>query len=234
MSRFPYDLTPDGETPVMGLIVLQTDETIERDFRRVFAGRDLDLYVSRVRSEAEVTGETLATMAENLPSAARLLPDAQPYDVVGYGCTSGSAVIGTDKIAQLVQSTCNAKHVTEPLSALVAMCEDRGVKNLGFLSPYVAGVSQTLRDALAARGIETPVFGSFDEAEEAKVVRISADSIFQAAVEIGRSSKVDAVFLSCTNLRTLDVLPKIEAELGKPVFSSNQVLAWHMARLAGV
>ena len=49
------------------------------------------------------------------------------------------------------------------------------------------------------------------------------------AVETG----CDAVFLSCTNLRTLNVIPEIEARIGKPVLSSNQVLAWHLLRLAG-
>ena len=43
----------------------------------------------------------------------------------------------------------------------------------------------------------------------------------------------DGLFLSCTNLRTLDVIEEMEARLGMPVLSSNQVLAWHLFRLAG-
>ncbi|MEC9343760.1 MAG: Asp/Glu racemase, partial [Pseudomonadota bacterium] len=38
----------------------------------------------------------------------------------------------------------------------------------------------------------------------------------------------------CTNLRTLDVIAPIEAQCGKPVLSSNQVLSWHMALQAGI
>jgi maleate isomerase len=235
LTHYSYKLSgPIGKSATIGLVVLQTDESIEHDFRRIFSDRDIALYVTRVPSGTEVSGETLASMSDNLPAAASLLPRSLEFDVVGYGCTSGSAVIGTDKIAQLVKSTCKTKHVTDPLSSLVEMCEARGVKNLGLLSPYVASVSQTLRGVLDARGIATPAFGSFDEAEEAKVARISQASIRYAAIEIGRSRLVDGVFLSCTNLRTLDVIPEIEAELGKPVFSSNQVLAWNMARLAGI
>ena len=173
-------------------------------------------------------------MSENLPAAAGLLPRAAEFDVVGYGCTSGSAVIGAAEIAELVGSACDTKQVTEPLSSLLAICAARGVGRLAFLWPYVAGVSQTLREALGRRGVETPVFGTFDEVEDARVARISPISIRDAAIELGRSSKVDGVFLSCTNLQTLDVLGEIEAAVGKPVFSSNQVLAWNMARLAGV
>ena len=34
--------------------------------------------------------------------------------------------------------------------------------------------------------------------------------------------------------RATGVIPEAEARLGKPVITSNQALAWHMLRLAGV
>ena len=45
---------------------------------------------------------------------------------------------------------------------------------------------------------------------------------------------VDAVFVSCTSLRALPVIKDAEAAIGKPVLASNQVLAWHLMRLAGI
>tara|TARA_R110002073_G_scaffold35082_1_gene103141 strand:- start:431 stop:1147 length:717 start_codon:yes stop_codon:yes gene_type:complete len=235
MPRFAYTLDgPIGTRATLGLVVLQTDETIEHDFRRLFAAPDISLYITRVPSGLDVTTDTLATMSAVLPAAAKLLPTALTYDVVGYGCTSGTAVIGPDKIAEQVKVGCATAQVTEPLSALVAICQDRGISRIGFLSPYIESVSQTLRSALNARGVETPVFGSFDEGEETKVAKISQQSLYDAAMALGASDAVQAVFMSCTNLRTLDVIPRIEKALGKPVFSSNQVLAWHMARLAGI
>ncbi|MEM9715241.1 MAG: Asp/Glu racemase, partial [Pseudomonadota bacterium] len=69
------------------------------------------------------------------------------------------------------------------------------------------------------------------EAEEAKVVRISIKSVVDAAINLGSDPNVDAVFLSCTNLRTLEAIPKIEAAIGKPVLSSNYCLGWHMRAL---
>jgi maleate isomerase len=44
--------------------------------------------------------------------------------------------------------------------------------------------------------------------------------------------EAQAIFLSCTNLRTLHAIAPIEAATGLPVFSSNQALAWHMSTLA--
>ncbi len=235
MEPFPYTLDgPIGSRAALALVVLQSDETIEHEFRRIFTAPDISLYITRVPSGLDVTTDTLATMSAALPAAARLLPRALRYDVVGYGCTSGTAVIGPGKIAEQVKSGCATAKVTEPLSALVALCRDRGVSRIGFLSPYIESVSHCLRDALQARGIATPVFGSFDEGEETKVAKISQQSLFDAAMTLGASKEVEAVFMSCTNLRTLDVIPRVEQALGKPVFSSNQALAWHMAKLAGL
>ncbi|MEM8750890.1 MAG: aspartate/glutamate racemase family protein [Pseudomonadota bacterium] len=234
MSTFSYQTGPAlGEAASLGLIVLQADETIEHDFRRLFNGPNHRLLVSRVPSGLEVTGDTLSEMQQTLPGAAALFPRSVNFDVIGYGCTSGTSVIGAEKVANLVRSATHTSHVTEPVSGLVHACRKASVSRLALLSPYIAPVSQALRDALAAQGIETPVFGSFDEAEEEKVARIDPRSTYEAALEIGRDDNADAVFLSCTNLQTLDILGPLQQELGKPVWSSNWVLAQHMAELTG-
>ncbi|MDA7426670.1 maleate cis-trans isomerase family protein [Thalassococcus lentus] len=234
-APFPYVLGPAlGERANLGLIVLQSDETLEHDCRRLFPLDGVAQYVSRVQSAPEVSRETLAEMEADLPRAAGLLPPPVNFDVVGYGCTSGTSVIGAWRVETLVKTGCSTRAVTNPLSALVAACQALGVQRLALLSPYVESVSHGLRAAVAEHGIETPVFGSFDEEVETRVARIDGPSVHQAAQQLGEQADVDAVFLSCTNLRTLDVIAPLEQALGKPVLSSNQVLAWHMMRLAGL
>lgn len=235
MAAFPYELTgPIGVRARLGLIVLQADETIEHDARRLLPVDGVALYVTRVPSGLEVTTDSLSAMERALPGAAALFPASVAFDVVGYGCTSGTSVIGVDRVAALVKGACQTRAVTEPVSGLVAACRALGVTRLAFLSPYVAEVSETLRGVLAGQGIESPVFGGFDEAEEARVARIGADSIVAAACALAERGGAEAIFLSCTNLRTLDVIEKIEEMTGLPVLSSNQVMLWHMARFAGI
>ena len=48
-----------------------------------------------------------------------------------------------------------------------------------------------------------------------------------------RDPEADLLFISCTALRASLVLDQIEQSLGKPVLSSNQVLAWHSLQLVG-
>ena len=66
------------------------------------------------------------------------------------------------------------------------------------------------------------------------VARISQQSVLDAVLKAGSSDLCDGVFVSCTSLRTLDILSHAEGMLGKPVVSSNQALAWHMMRLSGI
>ena len=228
---FPFDVVSLTE-PRLGLIALQSDETIERDMR--FMLPDVaTLFVSRVPSDVEVTSAKLSAMENHLSASASLFPLGASLDAVGYGCTSGTAQIGVENVASKVRAAAAVANVTQPLTSLIEACGAMGLSRIALLSPYVAQVSKRLQDALAQAGISTPVFGSFEASTEATVVRISPASITDAAVSLMSGANVDALFISCTNLRTMDVIEPLEARLGKPVLTSNQVLAWHMMRLAG-
>ncbi|MFD1194183.1 Asp/Glu racemase [Seohaeicola saemankumensis] len=233
MSGYPYRLTT-GHTPTLGLIVLQVDETIEQDFRRLLAPEQVKLHVSRVPSGAELTPDTIAGMEAELAPAAALLPPAAHFDAVGYACTSGTTLIGAARVHALVAQAVQTRAVTDPLTAALAAIDALGLRQVGIVSPYVASVAGPIRRAFETGGINVPATVSFGEEVEARVARIDPVSIADAARDLARDTALDGLFLSCTNLRTLDIIPTLEAELGLPVLSSNQVLCWHMAKLAGI
>ena len=231
MTGFPYRLAGPIGTRTLGLIVLQVDETVEQDFRRLFPP-EVALYVSRVPSGAELTPDTIASMEAHLPAAAALLPPAAAFDAVAYACTSGTTLIGAERVAALVGGACRTKAVTDPLTAALAAVQALGARRIAVVSPYIDAVAGPIRAAFATAGFAGPATLSVGEEVEARVARIDPASIRDAALEVGRAEGIDAVFLSCTNLRTLDVIAGLEADLGLPVVSSNQALAWDMVRQA--
>lgn len=231
--RLAYEI--DGAAPrrgALGLVILQVDETIEADFRRLLPD-GLSLYHSRIASAPEVTAATLSRMAATLTGAAALLPAHAGLGAIGYACTSGATVLGEAEVARLVGAAHPGVPVSNPLTALKAACRSLGISRLGLVSPYEPAVSQALRDALVDAGIAVSAFGSFDQKEERLVARIATASILDAILAVGGQG-CDAVFAACTNLRAVAVLAEAERRLGKPVLASNQVMAWHMLRLAGV
>lgn len=236
MNTLDYELTkPIGEKATLGLVALQTDETVEPELQSVFSKEGVALYTTRIESEAEVTPQTLKLMEAKLPASVSLLPPSLNFDVIGYACTSGATIIGPERISELIFQGSNAKHATNPLTALIDICQQHDVKSLGFISPYIDSVSLPMRTYLEDKaGIRIANFATFNEATEAKVARIAPQSILDAAIEVGSLSDCDAVFLSCTNLRTFSILETAAAKLNKPVWSSNQVLAHHMSKLVNM
>ena len=218
----------------LGLIVLSADETIEGEFRPLFDRDDLALYHTRIRTAPDVTPETLMLMKDGLTGAAALLPETGSLDVVGYACTSGATVIGSSAVAAAVQKVHPAAAVTNPASAVVAALQHLKVSNIGVVSPYVESVSEAVCTLLREQDFNPVRIGSFGQAEEAIVARIAHQSVEDAVCAIGEDPDVEAVFASCTNLRTFKVIEACERRLGKPVISSNLALAWHMMTLAGL
>ena len=109
-----------GDRVALGLIILQADETLEQEFRLLMSSDVFSLYHSRVPSSLEVTEETLARMADAIPAAVSLLPTKAKLDVIGYACTSGTTVIGEDRVRELVRSVRPSVAVTNPLTAAKA------------------------------------------------------------------------------------------------------------------
>ena len=235
MDLEPTFTDPTHRPRQIGLVVLEADESVEPDLHHMLPA-PIELLVTRVPSAEHVSPETLTAMDGRLTEAADRLPGGARFAAVGYGCTSASALIGADRVhAQIAAALpAPAPAICDPFTACLAACAALGVGRIGVVSPYVPAVSDQLTAAFARDGLDVALTASFNIGEEARVVRIAPEALLTAATRIGADAAIEAVFLSCTNLRTRDVIEPAEAALGKPVLSSNTALAWQLARLAGV
>ena len=227
-----------GARARIGLVVLASDHTIEHEFRRVFNapgfGPGVDFHAARIRNSPQITPATLAAMGPLLTDTVDLILPGAELDVVAFGCTSASMVLGEEAVAERIHAARPGAKATNPISAAFAAFEALGARRIAVLTPYRADLNAIVRDYITAKGYDVPVFGSFNEQDDAVVARIDTDSLRRAVRTITQGREVDAVFVSCTSVRLLDAVCEIEAETGLPVTSSNHALAWHCLRLAGV
>ena len=233
--NMPFEL--DGglyERAAIGVVVLASDQTIEHEFRKIIDLPGVAFYESRIFNANIVTPESLKAMEGGLKDATALILPGLPLDVVAFGCTSGAMMIGEDKVAQLIHEVHPGAPVTSPMQASLAAFKALGMTRIAMLTPYIEEINQAMRAYIEADGVSVPVVGSFNEENDNKVGRISPESVRRAALELGRSDLVEGVFVSCSALRVLEITPGLEAELGKPVVSSNSAMAWHCLRLAGI
>ena len=232
-SGFNTD-TGAGSRARIGLMVLESDQTIEWEMRLMTHLSGVSMYHTRLANDVVVTPETLAKMETELPISAKLLPDYLALNAIGYGCTSGSTIIGEDRVADILDAAHPGVPSSNPLTAAKAALNVMGVKRLGLVTPYTPDVTQAMQDRFEEAGIQITAVGSFYEDSDEVVGRIDPNSILEAAIAIGSSDKVDGVFISCTSLRAAGIIERAEVLLKKPVTASNHALAWHLLRLAGV
>lgn len=233
--KLPFDTDAGiGTRANLGVVVLETDETLEQEFARMTREPGVALFHNRIPMVPEIRPETLLKMAADLPASASLFPSSLQLDVIGYGCTSASTVIGSDGVRDAIRSARPEAQVTDPLSAIIAACKALGATRLGFVTPYLPQVSAQMRAKLETAGHTIASFGSFEEGDDRVVARITPSAILSAVDAVTQEAACDAVVISCTNLRCLDIIPEAEARFGVPVISSNQALAWHMLRLSGL
>ena len=224
-----------GARARIGMLVLKTDQTIEFEARQVLARVEgVSLHHARLYNDANITRDTLIAMKPLIPEAAKLLPVEWGFKSIGYGCTSGSMVIGEAEVERLVHSVHPRAPVTNPLTGGLAGLAVLRCRRIGVLTPYAKTVNEGIVTALKERGFEVTAFASYEEPDDNLVGKISVDEIVRASVALAGHSEVDGVFVSCTSLRTVDAIPRIEAASGKSATSSNHGMIWHMLRQAGI
>ncbi|MCP2622502.1 Asp/Glu racemase [Mycolicibacterium smegmatis] len=152
--------------------------------------------------------------------------------VTAYACTSGSFVSGvtgeTEIVAAMTQAGAPAALTTS--GALLTALRHLDVSSVAAVTPYTADLTSGLVSFLGEAGIGVTAAAGLDLTTQIWTVP------YEVTAELVRSidrPDAEAIFISCTNLPTYDVIAKLEEELGKPVLSANQVTIWSALRAAG-
>jgi maleate isomerase len=216
----------------IGLVALATDHVCELDLRRIIPQDRLPLYVGRIGFAPEITVETLGAMRDGITAAASLILAGGRLDVLAYGCTSGTMVIGEDEVFARLRAARPGIACTSPPTAALAALQALGLRRIAVLTPYTEGVNHRVVEYFTTRGVDIAAFGAFNKESDAEIAAIAPASIVAAAQALDAPG-IEGIFLSCTGLRGVAVADELEARLGKPVVTSNQAMAWHAMRLAG-
>ncbi|NUP29763.1 MAG: maleate cis-trans isomerase [Nocardia sp.] len=164
--------------------------------------------------------------------AARL--SAHEPDAVVWACTSGSFVYGPDGAREQVRGLADAAGVPASSTsfAFVAAARALGVRRVAVAASYPDEVARLFADFLADAGITVVAFRSAGIETAAEVGTLTSEQVLELAVANDHPD-ADALLIPDTAMHTLEVLPRLETALGKPVLTANQVTIWEGLRLAG-
>ncbi len=184
----------------------------------------------RGSSEAELTA-----MLAALEAASRLLADARP-DLIGFHCTAVStfAPERAGSIRARIEAAAGLPACTTADGILAALAL-LGARRVLLVTPYIEPVHVREVAWLAAHGVEVLGGSHLGVNTNAEMARIPPAMIAEQASAATRAAPgAEACFISCTAIRSAGLVAPLEAELGIPVLTSNQVMAWHALRRLGI
>ena len=94
-------------------------------------------------------------------------------------------------------------------------------------------MNRALGDYYASRGLEVINVSGFGMDDDNEMTAVSPEAIVEAGVQ-AMAVDADALFISCTALRSSLAVDALEVALGRPVVTSNQAIVWHALQLSGV
>lgn len=154
-------------------------------------------------------------------------------EVVVYACTSGSFVAGAAGERALVEVmlAAGAPAAVTTSGALVRALLALRMSRVAVATPYVVEMTSLLEVFLGEHGVE--VITSVGLGLPGEIWKVP----YRRVVEMVRAAdhpEAEAVFVSCTNLPTYDIIGPLEQELGKPVLTANQVTIWAALQAMGL
>ena len=216
----------------LGFILMSTDLAAESDFFDM-APNDVAIHITRLKTDDHTTNETLSKHIEFMADAAsRIQPDTKP-DVISYSCTSGSIVIGEEKIKEEIKKGAPYAIPMTLVTGVVDALEELKVKNLVVGTPYLDEINTKEAEFLINKGFSVLNIQGLNLTKGIEFGTVTPDYWIKFAEEINEES-ADAIFLSCGGIRSTEVIDQIEQRVGKPVITSNQAQMWSCLRRAGV
>lgn len=228
---------PDGygDLARIGLVYMASSTVMEPEMYAM-AGRGVSIHTSRVTlPKVTVDGIDAMMHSPELESSVRLLAQA-PLDVIVFGGTSASFLHGTAWDYRVIEqmrswSGGSAECVTTSTATLAAL-KEVGAGPVALATPYVPEIVDRAARFLGENGHPVVSSTGLDITSDHALAQVSPQQVYDLAKSVD-TPEASAVFISCTNLRSVGVVAALEQELGKPVVSAVQASFWYALRVAG-
>ena len=219
--------------PTIGFIY--PDHAAEDDYPLAAAALDTRLPVAHIYgTDLHAVPELLDLGSpDKLRKGAELLAPYEPAAVV-WACTSGSFVYRPDGARAQVRTLAEDAGVpaTSTSFAFVDAAHALDIRKVAIAASYPDDVARLFVEFLAAAGIEVVSMRSSGIDTAAEVGTLTPAQVRELAMANDHPD-AQALLIPDTAMHTLEVLPELEAALGKPVLTANQVTIWAGLRLVG-
>ena len=188
------------------------------------------MYIERVDRES------LSEMVKNVERAAKELASARANVILMAG-TAGAFNGGRGfdrELARRMQDSSGIR-ATTTMSAVLEALAALEIRKVAVATSYVPQVDTALAQVLTEEGVQVAAIEGMGLLKSIDMGDVQPERTYEfARSAFLRAGPVDGYFISCGNLRTLEVIRQLEADFGKPVVTSNQAGMWKVLRMCGV
>lgn len=220
----------------IGVLLPPGNVTVEREFSE-FAPATVAFNYNRLsRPVSESTKSSLLSMAPSLERTAIDLAQTHP-EVMLFACTSGSFLEGRgceDQLARRMYACTGVPAITTSMAVVEALTALK-LKRVYMITPYPDDINDEEVGFLHHYDIEVAGYDSFRCAVTELTAAVSSEAVTELALRYREQiARCDGLFVSCTQLLTLDQIETMERALGRPVVTSNQATFWAGLRCLGL
>lgn len=213
----------------LGVIVPSADVVVEPNFQR-YLPESVVYYVSRSNQKNEqLNGNTLDLIVNGAFEAAESLAHAKP-ELICFCCTAASFIRGPGwdrELAARISKSAGGIPATTTSSAMLEALQALNARTIFMITPYPAERYAVEIEFFRAAGIEVKGHDHFVCKMGWEIPAIRPEQVLEKARRNRDAIEgCDAVFFSCTNLRSMQVAEQVEKEIGVPVVTSNQSTVW--------
>lgn len=216
----------------IGLIVPSSNTTNEPEFRR-WAPAGVSVHSARMTLE-DVNAKELVEMGEEVGRAAELL-DTANVDVIGFGCTTGSLVKGAgydEEITSVIEKKAGVPGIATS-TAIRSAFSSLDANSIAIATPYTENMNRKEVSFLEDNNYEVVDIRGLGIEPNLKIGEQEPSQSYRLGHSVGEAD-ADVLFISCTNFRTCEIIPMLEADLGMPVISSNSATLWALLQELGI
>ncbi|WP_343314436.1 Asp/Glu racemase [Brucella sp. BE17] len=228
------DFMPDGDgyKARIGLIYMASSIVMDAEMAAM-AADGVSTHTTRIKLP-KVTVEGIEAMmnAPELEQAARLLASA-PIDVLCFGGTSASFLHGTaydhGLIAKMKIWAPGVK-ITTASTATLAALKAVNAGPVALATPYVDEVHSRAIRFLEENGHQVVSHKNLRIDTDQALAEVPLEEVYRLVRSVDHADAT-AIFISCTNFRSVGAIKALETALGKPVISAIQASFWHSVGL---
>jgi maleate isomerase len=188
----------------------------------------VSLHTTRLR----LIESDLLSMLERLEEAAGLIADAH-VDRIIFHCTAVS-MYSPEIVGEITRRVAAVTPIPLVITseAIVAALRALQASKIVLMTPYPQATNDREVRFLAHHGI-TVLRERGLGLEGPHLASVEPEQWYRETMAL-RDPAADAYFISCTAVRSADVIEALERDLGRPVITSNQGMLWGALRAAGI